>query len=71
MWDKGVENRTGLDAKGFLIAMLDHFAAFTAMDWLVFSLKLGVFIFIFFMIPNVLDKLGFKGWVPPVEKDKE
>jgi len=71
MWDKGVENSTGLDAKGFLIAVLDYFAAFTAIDWLLFSLKLGAFVLIFFMVPTILDKLGFKGWVPPVEKDNE
>jgi hypothetical protein len=71
MWGGGVENKTGLDGKGFFVAIVDHFAAYTVIDWVLFSLKLGAFVFIFFMIPTVLNKLGFKGWVPPTDEERE
>lgn len=62
MWDSGVKNESGMSGVDFISSMIDYFASMSALDLVLFALKLGVFIFLFFIIPQLLKKYGGSGW---------
>jgi uncharacterized membrane protein len=63
VWRDDVPNRSGVHSWGeFLEGLLAYFESMNAQDWLMFGLKLGVFVFLFIIAPYLLRRYGGKGW---------
>lgn len=62
MWDKGVENTSGLTGGTFFGDLLGTFSEFSGEDWAIFFFKFAVFAMIFFIVPHLIKKFGRKNW---------
>ena len=62
MWEKGVENTSGLTAETFLGDLLGTFSEFSGGDWAIFLFKFSIFAMLFFIVPLLLKKYGGKNW---------
>jgi len=63
VWRDDVPNRSGVHSWAeFMDELLAYFEAMDGQAWLMFGLKLGVFVFLFVVVPYLLRKYGGNSW---------